>query len=141
MNPINTPGSSEIGNGRTTTMSDAATSTTHTQAARANLGEAGEHLKQAAHLAGNTARSAAESARSELRSGGHAVGEELSEAALASKRAAAEARDVADEQMQAAISRGRALLQSAEALIRERPLASLGVAVLAGVLIARIGRH
>lgn len=139
MNPTNKPGMNEIGNGRAT-MTDGL-STSHTQAARAKLGEATDHLKAAAHLAGNTARSAAETARSELRSGGHAVGEELSEAARSSRAAAAEARDVADEQMQMAISRGRQLLQSAEALIRERPLTSLGVAVLAGVLIAKMGRR
>ncbi len=116
-------------------------STSHSAAARGKLSEAGEHLKTAAQLAGNTARSAAEVAGSELRSGGRAVGDELREAAQSSRVAASEARGVADEQLHAAIERGRGLLQSTEDLIRARPLASVGIAVVAGVLLSRIGRH
>ena len=131
MNPTDKSNLGMPGNGRGT----------HTEAARNKLGEAGDHLKQAAQLAGNTARSTAEVVREELRSGGRAVSDELSQAAHSGADLAAEAREVAHEQMDAAMEKGRDLLHSAEALIRERPLTSLGVAVLAGILIARIGRH
>jgi ElaB/YqjD/DUF883 family membrane-anchored ribosome-binding protein len=132
MNPTNKPTTGAPGNGFT--------GTSHTEAARNKLSEAGDHLKQAAQLAGNTARSAAEVARNELRSGGHAVGEELSEVAQSAAGLAHEAREVASEQFDAAVSKGRSLMHSAEEMVREHPMASLGVAVLAGILIARLGR-
>jgi ElaB/YqjD/DUF883 family membrane-anchored ribosome-binding protein len=139
MNPTNKPPMGTTGNGHSS-LGAAAGSESHTEAARAKLGETGDHLKHAAQLAGNTARSAAEVARSELRSGGRAIGDELSEAARSGAALAGEAREVAGEQFDAAMDRGRAFVHSAEELIRERPLAALGVAVLAGLLIARIGR-
>lgn len=112
-----------------------------TAAARGKLSEAGEHLKAAAQLAGNTARSAAEVVGSELRSGGRAVGDELREARRSGRDAASQAREVADEQLQVALERGRGLLHDTEALIRSRPLAAVGVAVVAGILLSRLGRH
>jgi len=112
-----------------------------TAAARSSLSEAGEHLKQAAQLAGDTARSAAEVARGELRSGGRAIGDELHEAANSGKQAASKAGDVATEQWQAALTQGRSLLQSAEQMVLERPLAAVGVAIVAGMLISRMSRR
>lgn len=114
---------------------------TETAAARSKLSEAGDHLKTAAQLAGNTARSTAEVARGELRSGSRAVGDELHEAAQSGKQAAGKARDVATEQMNMAIEQGRGLLHRTEALVREKPMAALGVAVLAGIVISRLSRR
>jgi ElaB/YqjD/DUF883 family membrane-anchored ribosome-binding protein len=139
MNPTNKPPMSTTGNGHSSLGASTGTES-HTDTARAKLSEAGDHLKQAAQIAGNTARSAADVVGGELRSGGRAVGEELNEAARSGKALAGEAREVASEQFDAAMDRGRAFVHSAEELIRERPLAALGVAVLAGVLLARIGR-
>jgi len=125
-----TPGSSTLGGDHA-----------QTAAARSKLAEAGEHLKHAAKLAGNTARSAAEVARDELRSGGKAIGDELNEAAHSSREAASKAGDVASEQWQSALNQGRSLLQSAEQMVRERPLAAVGIAVVAGMLISKMSRR
>lgn len=113
----------------------------HAAAAKAHLKESGEHLRHAASLAGTSAKHAAQAARDELRVGGEAVREELDEARKAGRAAAHEAREVADEKLEAALGKGREFLASAEALIRERPLAAFGVAFAAGFLLSRIGRR
>lgn len=112
----------------------------HAAAVKAHLKESGEHLRQAASLAGTSARHAAEAARDELRAGGEAVREELEEARKAGRAAAQEAREAADEKFEAALGKGREFLASAEALIRERPLAAFGVAFAAGWIISKLGR-
>jgi ElaB/YqjD/DUF883 family membrane-anchored ribosome-binding protein len=115
--------------------------TDHAAAARARLSEASAHLKTAVDLAGTSVRHAAEAAADELKVGREAVGDELGEAGKASKAAAHEAREVASEQVDAALSKGRDLVRSAEALIREKPLAAFGVAFAAGFLLSRLARR
>ena len=115
--------------------------TDHSATARAKLGEAGAHLKTAASLAGVSARHAAEAAASELKVGSEAVKDELGSAGQASAQAAQEVGEVAREQVDAAISKGRAFLESGEALIREKPLAAFGIAFAAGFLLSRIARR
>lgn len=126
-------------NDKSPTSTDA--NTDHAAAARAKLGEAGAHLKSAANLAGTTARQAAEAAAGELKAGRESVREELGEAGKAGRAAAHEAREVAEEQLDAALSKGREFLNSAEALIREKPLAAFGVAFAAGFLLSRLARR
>lgn len=46
-----------------------------------------------------------------------------------------------DETLDAALAKGRELLATAEALIREKPLAALGIAFAAGFLLSRLGRR
>lgn len=106
-----------------------------------HLGEAGEHLRGAA-LAGREAlRSAAGAAREEIESGSGAVREELGEAAGSGRQAARSARAAADRGLHDLADRGRGLLDQTGALIRERPLAALGTAVVAGYLLARFTRR
>ncbi len=114
---------------------------THTAAARAKLAETGSHIRQAAHLAGDAARNAARAAGNELNTGGRAAAEELSEAARSGADLAHEARGAAGEQIDHALSKGRVLLQSAQDLVREHPLASVGVVFAAGLLLSRMGRR
>lgn len=107
---------------------------------KSNLGEAGSHLKQAALDSGDAIRGAASAAADELRLGKANVKADLADSALAGIAAAEQAGGVAREQADALMDKGRDLLDSAADLIRERPLASFGVAFAAGWIIAKLAR-
>lgn len=111
-----------------------------TNGLKSNLGEAGGHLRQAARDSGDALRSAAGAAAEELRVGKANVKADLADGALAGIAAAEEAGSAAREQMDALMDKGRDLVDSAAELIREKPLASFGVAFAAGWLIAKLGR-
>ena len=113
---------------------------TNTDALKSNLGEAGTHLKPAASAASEAIRGAAGSAGDELRLGRANVKAELADSALAGLAAAELGGDAAREQMDALMDKGRDLIDSAAELIRERPLASFGVAFAAGWIIAKLAR-
>ena len=112
----------------------------HTDAVKSGLGEAGVHLKQAATAAGGAVKSAAAVAGDELRLGKAQMKAELSDSALAGLAAAELSGAAAKEQMDALMDKGKDLLDSAADLIRERPLASFGVAFAAGWIIAKLAR-
>lgn len=107
---------------------------------KSTLGEAGEHLRQAARDTGDALRSAAEAAADELRVGRANVTAELADSALAGIDAAERVGDVARERLDAMMDKGRDLVDDAVGLIRERPLASFGVAFAAGWVISRLLR-
>jgi ElaB/YqjD/DUF883 family membrane-anchored ribosome-binding protein len=112
----------------------------HTEAIKTHLGEAGEHLKQAAVAAGGAVKNAVSAAGDELRLGQAQVKAELADTAVAGLGAAEHLGGAASEQMNALLDKGRDLLDSAADLIRERPLAAFGVAFAAGWLLSRLGR-
>lgn len=107
---------------------------------KSNLGEAGERLRQAARDTGEALRGAAEAAADELRLGTANVKADLADSALAGIAAAERAGDAARERVDVLMDKGRDLLDDAVELIRERPLASFGVAFAAGWTIARLLR-
>ncbi|ALN87851.1 hypothetical protein IEQ11_21195 [Lysobacter capsici] len=113
---------------------------TSTDAIKSNLGEAGTHLKQAAADAGEAIRSAAGVAGEELKIGKANVKSGLADSALAGIAAAENAGGAAREQVDALMDKGRDLIESAAELVRERPLASFGVAFAAGFIIAKLAR-
>lgn len=113
---------------------------TSTDAIKSNLGEAGSHLKQAASDAGEAIRSAAGVAGEELKIGKANVKSGLADSALAGIAAAENAGGAAREQVDALMDKGRDLVESAAELVRERPLASFGVAFAAGFIIAKLAR-
>jgi len=113
---------------------------TNTDQLKGNLGEAGSHLKSAAGAASDAVRGAASAAGDELRLGKANVKAELSDSALAGLAAAEVGGAAAKEQVDALMDKGRDLLDSASDLIRERPLASFGVAFAAGWIIAKLAR-
>lgn len=115
-------------------------SPTNTDGMKSHLGEAGSHLKQAAADTGEALRNAAGAAADELRLGKAHVKADLADGALAGLTAAEEAGGAAREQMDALMDKGRDLVDSAAELIRERPLASFGVAFAAGWIIAKLAR-
>ena len=115
-------------------------SPTNTDGMKTHLGEAGGHLKQAAADTGDALRSAASAAADELRLGKANVKADLADGALAGLTAAEHAGGVAREQVDALMDKGRDLIDSAADLIRERPLASFGVAFAAGWIIAKLAR-
>lgn len=115
-------------------------SPTSTDGMKTHLGEAGSHLKQAALDTGDALRSAAGAAADELRLGKANVKADLADSALAGISAAEEAGGAAREQMDTLMDKGRDLIDSAADLIRERPLASFGVAFAAGWIIAKLAR-
>jgi ElaB/YqjD/DUF883 family membrane-anchored ribosome-binding protein len=111
-----------------------------TDGMKAHLGEAGGHMKQAAVDTGEALRNAAVSAADELRLGKANVKADLADSALAGIAAAEQAGGVAREQMDTLMDKGRDLIESASDLIRERPLASFGMAFAAGWIIAKLAR-
>lgn len=108
---------------------------------KTHLGEAGGHLKQAASDAGDAVRGAAAAAGEELKIGKANVKADLADSALSGIAAAESAGGVAREQVDALMDKGRDLVESAADLIRERPLASFGVAFAAGWIIAKLSRR
>lgn len=106
-----------------------------------NLSEAGAHLKSAAGAASEALRGAAGAAGDELRLGKANVKSELADTALSGMAAAELGGEAAREQVDALLDKGRDLLDSASELIRERPLASFGVAFAAGWLVAALSRR
>lgn len=111
-----------------------------TDTVKSNLGEAGSHLKSAATAAGDAIKGAAGAATDELRLGKAQVKSELADSALSGIAAAEIGGAAAREQMDALMDKGRDLIDSAAELIRERPLASFGVAFAAGWIIAKLAR-
>ncbi|GAB3381115.1 hypothetical protein [Lysobacter fragariae] len=111
-----------------------------TDGLKSHLGEAGGHLKQAATDSGDALRNAASAAADELRLGKANVKASLADGAIAGLSAAEQAGGAAKEQMDALMDKGRDLIDSASELIRERPLASFGVAFAAGWIIAKLAR-
>ena len=112
----------------------------NTEAVKANLGEAGTHLKQAAVAAGGAIKGAASAAGDEMKLGKAQVKSELADGALAGLSAAEHFGGAAGEQMDALMEKGRDLIDSAADLIRARPLAAFGVAFAAGWIISKLGR-
>ncbi|HEY4556272.1 MAG TPA: hypothetical protein VIG68_07560 [Lysobacter sp.] len=115
-------------------------SPTPTDPVMTNLGECGTQLKQAALDAGAAVRNAASAAGEELRLGTASVKADLADGALAGIAAGERAGQLASEQIDELIERGREFVDTATELVRERPLASFGVAFAAGWLIAKLGR-
>ncbi|MBD9369801.1 hypothetical protein [Xanthomonas sp. XNM01] len=116
-------------------------SPTSTEHLKENLSEAGSHLKSAAGAAGEAIRGAAGAAGDELRLGRANVKSELADSALSGLAAAEFGGEAAREQVDALMDKGRDLVDSAAELIRERPLASFGVAFAAGWLVAALSRR
>lgn len=112
-----------------------------TENIKENLSEAGAHLKSAAGAASEALRGAAGAAGDELRLGRANVKSELADTALSGMAAAELGGEAAREQVDALLDKGRDLLDSASDLIRERPLASFGVAFAAGWLVAALSRR
>jgi len=115
-------------------------SPTNTENMKEHLGDAGTHLKSAASAAGSAVRDAASAAGDELRLGKANMKAELSDSALSGLAAAELGGAAAKEQMDALMDKGKDLIDSAADLIRERPLASFGVAFAAGWIIAKLAR-
>ena len=114
-------------------------SPTATDNIKTNLGEAGGHARQAASQAGQAAKGAASAAGEELRLGKAQVKSELADGALAGIAALEQAGAASREQMDVLMDKGRDLIDSASDLIRERPLASFGMAFAAGWIISKLG--
>ena len=84
----------------------------HLEAARENLGEARDALKSGVSDALDAGAAAAREAKAEL-----------------------------DDKLQGLLDQGKGLLTQAEDLIRSKPLASFGVAFVAGYLVAALTRR
>ena len=115
-------------------------SPTNTENLKDQLNEAGSHLKAAANAAGTAVKGVASSVSDEAGVAKERIKAELSETAQYSKSAAHAGGAVAKEQVDALMDKSKDLIDSAAELIRERPLASFGVAFAAGFLIAKLAR-
>ena len=111
-----------------------------TDSLKGNLSEAGSHLKQAAGAAGDAIKGVAAAAGDEARLGQAQRKAELADGALAGIAALENAGAASMEQVDALMDKGRDLIESASDLIRERPLASFGMAFAAGWIIAKLAR-
>lgn len=107
---------------------------------KSNLGEAGAHVKEAASAAGDAIKGVAAAAGDEARLGKAQVKSELADGALAGIAALENAGAASMEQVDVLMDKGRDLVESASDLIRERPLASFGMAFAAGWIIAKLAR-
>lgn len=107
---------------------------------KSSLGETGSHLRQAAGHAGEAIKGAASAAGDEMRLGKAQMKAELADSALSGIAALEQAGAASREQMDALMDKGRDLIDSASELIRERPLASFGVAFATGWIIAKLAR-
>lgn len=117
-----------------------AATTASTGAFTSNLSEAGGSLKQAAVDTGEALVNAAVAAGEELRVGKANLKADLADSAIASIAAAEAAGGAAREQVDALMDKGRDLVDSAAELIRERPLASFGMAFATGWILAKLAR-
>lgn len=115
-------------------------SPTSTESMKNNIHEAGSHLRQAARDTGDAVKGAADAAGEELRLGKANLKSDLADTALAGIAAAEQAGTAAGEQVDVLMEKGRDLIESAAELVRERPLASFGVAFAAGWIISKLGR-
>lgn len=115
-------------------------SPTNTDNLKEHLGEAGSHLKAAAGAAGAAVKGVAGSASEELRIAKEEMKAQLADTAYSTKAAAGAGAGAAKEQVDALMDKGKDLIDSAAELIRERPLASFGVAFAAGFIIAKLAR-
>ena len=115
-------------------------SPTTTDPVMSNVGEAGAQLKQAALDAGSAIRNAAVAAGEELRVGKANIKADLADSALAGIAAGEQATELAGEQIDVLMEKGRELVDNAAALVRERPLASFGAAFAAGWILAKLAR-
>lgn len=110
-----------------------------------HLYEAKERLKDAASAATDAVRSAASSAataaKDDFAQGRQSVREPLSDAAAAGRTAAYEARDAAAAEFDVLVDKGKDLLDSAQGLIRQHPVAAFGTAFAVGWLIAKFTRR
>ena len=111
-----------------------------TESVKSNLGEAGSHLKQAAIDAGDTLRNVAGVAGEEMRLGKAHVKADLADGALAGLAAVEQAGAATGEHVDQLMEKGRDLIDSAASLLRERPLASFGMAFATGWIIAKLAR-
>jgi len=112
----------------------------HTEHLKEHLNEAGAHLKSAAAVATSAFKSAAGAAGDELRLGKEQLKAELSDSAKEGYVAAELGTAAAKEQVDVLLDKGKDLLDSAADLIRERPLASFGIAFATGFIIAKLAR-
>jgi ElaB/YqjD/DUF883 family membrane-anchored ribosome-binding protein len=115
-------------------------SPTATDNMKSNLGEAGSHLKEAAAHAGDAIKGVAGAAGDEARLGKANLKSDLADGALAGLAALESAGAATGEQVDQLLDKGRDLIDSAADLIRERPLASFGMAFAAGWIIAKLAR-
>ena len=127
------------------------TNPTPSDSVKRNLGQAGIHLGQAARDAGDAIKGATGAAADSLRGAGGNAGDhlrlgranvkaDLADSALAGLAAAEGLPEATREQVDALMEKGQDLVESAADLIRERPLASFGVAFAAGWIIAKLAR-
>ena len=116
-----------------------------------NLGESGTHLGQDARDAGDALKGSTGAAGDALKGAGSHAGDhlrlgranvkaDLADSALAGLAAAENLPEATREQVDALMEKGQDLIESAADLIRERPLASFGVAFASGWIIAKLAR-
>jgi len=105
----------------------------NTEAVKADISNASSNL-------GDSIRNAAAVAGDELRVAKANVKSTLADGALAGISALESGAVVAGEQVDVLMEKGRDLIESAAELVRERPLASFGIAFATGWIIAKLAR-
>jgi len=103
-----------------------------------HLGEARDHLRQAGRGAIDTLSSAADQAREQLHDHGDEIRGEIREAGASLQAAAGEAKHVAREQYDHALQYSREIGERGTEWVRANPMKSLGLAVLGGIVLAKL---
>jgi len=103
-----------------------------------HLGEAREHLRQAGRGAVDTLSSAADEAREQYRGHRDEIRGEIREAGASLQAAAGEARVAAREHYDHALEASREIGERGTEWVRANPMKSLGLAVLGGIVLAKL---
>lgn len=103
-----------------------------------HLGEARDHLRQAGRGAIDTLSGAADQAREQYKGHRDEISGEIREAGVSLQAAVGEAGAVGRQQWNDATEYSRELGERGSHWVRENPVKSLGIAVLAGIVLSKL---
>jgi len=105
-----------------------------------HLKSAGEHLQEAARKAVNAIPTANAAATQVLKDGYAEVVPDLAAAKREATNAGSAAVAEGEKKWHAMVDQGKSVLERSEQFVRERPLASIGIAVASGFLLSKLIR-
>ncbi len=112
-----------------------------TDSAGSHLKSAGAHLQDAARKAVGVVPEANAAAARALKDGYAEIAPDLAAARREAAEAGSAAAADAERRWQALLGQGKSALEKSEQFVRERPLASVGIAVAGGFLLSRLLRR
>lgn len=111
------------------------------QPVRRNLREAKAHLAEAGAAVKQALNDSAEHVRADLAASADPVREHIGGAANSASAAAAEAGAEIQAQAKRLLAEGQGYLRKGESVLRQHPLAAVGIALAGGYLVGRLARR